>query len=127
MTKYRIQVPSFEAYLEAATTAREEGWKAMCSSTSSNFCSGTFVKPNGDEVRIVFDPIRIDHESERTGEVEATDTMFDRAQEAAAASKAFIADMQSRGVKRLDDEAVRYHLARLLKRRAMVLPGEGEP
>lgn len=119
MTKYRVQVPSFEAYQEASGKAREEGWKDLASSTSSYYGSATFRKPNGDEVRIVFDPQCLDHERDRAGEVESDETLFNRAWEAAQAAKAFVEDMQRRGAKRIDDEAVRYHLARLLKRRAM--------
>lgn len=112
--RIRAAVPSREAWEEAVRNANEDGWTCPVQSTGPELCSASFVQPNGDAIRIVWDPLHID--PARDGEVDGEAT-FDRAWEAAQAAKAFVEDMRRRGVERLDEEAVRYHLARLLKRR----------
>ena len=121
--KMRAQVPSAEAYREEVQNAYEEGWSCVGSGeTGETFMSSTFRTLEGDEVRIVYDPHHLDHRRD-PDEVEApfASALFNRVLEAAQAARAFVEDMKSRGVMSIDDEAVRYHLARLLKSRSVPL------
>lgn len=113
----RVPVPSAEAYRTAVRNAYEEGWSFVGSGeTGETYMSSTFRTKDNEEIRLVFDPHCLD--IGRPGEADHPElALFNRSWEAAQASKAFIEDMQRRGVKAIDEEAVRYHLARLLKNR----------